>query len=257
VRLTDDANKGVDLTPILHGLPSAGAQSSGTVRVGPDGKLYVSVADNDRGANAQDLNSLAGKILRVNTDGSIPDDNPFAGQAGKQGAIWAYGFHDLATFAFDPVGHELLAADNGAKDHDELDLIVRGGNYGFPPAGFRSRSGVVDPIAVTSPSIRTSGSTFYSGDQLGNWTGDWFACDQEQQQLRRVRLAPLSLDRVVFEEVVKQGCAYDVVAGPDGALYYSDARGIYRIRSVGADALPAVKLPEVAPAVPSPSAASR
>ena len=257
VRLTDDNNKGVDLTPILQGLPSVGTPSSGAVRVGPDGKLYVSVADDDRGSGAEDLDSLAGKILRINTDGSMPDDNPFGGQAKGQPAIWAYGFHDPATFAFDPVGHKLVVADNGVHDNDELDVVIRGASYGFPPAGFHNKPDAVDPIALLSPSIRTSGSTFYSGTQLGDWTGDWFSCDREQQQLRRVHLAPLSRDRVVFDEVVKQGCGYDVATGPDGALYYSDARGIYRIRAAGADVLPAVKQPDSAAVVPSPTAASR
>jgi glucose/arabinose dehydrogenase len=80
VRLTDVADKGTDLTSILRDLPSAPIHNSGTLRFGPEGKLYVSLGDNDQGSNAQDLGTLAGKILRVNPDGSIPGDNPFVGQ---------------------------------------------------------------------------------------------------------------------------------------------------------------------------------
>jgi len=245
-RLTDVNNKGADLTPVLRDLPSGDIASSGTVRFGPDGKLYVSLGDNDRGTYAQDLNTMPGKILRVNRDGSIPDDNPFVGDTGKQGAIWAYGFHNAYSFAFHPVGHELVAVENGRGGNDALDVIARGANFGWPAAGTHLKDGVSAPVAVISPPIGPTGSTFYSGDQLPEWENDWFYCNSDQAQLRRVRLAPGSFDRVVFEEVVKQGCSNDVVTGPDGALYYSDAKGIYRIRRSDADVLPAVKMDALA-----------
>jgi len=246
VRLTDVANKGVDLTPLLEDLPSGASRLSGGLRFGPDSKLYVSVGDDDRGTSAQDLGTLGGKILRINPDGSIPDDNPFVGDSAKQPAIWAYGLHNASSFAFHPLGHTLLAVDNGPASADELDVIVRGGDFGSPRGGYTFKPGVNDPIAVMNPSIGPTGSTFYTGDQLADWKNDWFYCNQDQAQLRRVRLAPGSFDRVVFEEVVKAGCAYDVVTGPDGALYYSDAKGIYRIRRSDAEVLPAVKMVDLA-----------
>jgi YVTN family beta-propeller protein len=239
VRLTDVANKGTDLTSILH-LPSGPIHNAGTLRFGFDGKLYVSLGDNDQGSNAQDLNSLAGKILRVNPDGSIPDDNPFVGQPGKQGAIWAYGLRNPYSFAFHPVGHTLIAPENGPGDNDELDVIMRGANYGWPPTGYKYKAGVMDPIAVMNPPLGPTGATFYVGDQIAIWKNDFFYCNYHYGQLRRVRLAPGSFDRVVFEEVVKQGCTLDVATGPDGALYYTDFKGIYRVRQPGADVLPAV-----------------
>jgi glucose/arabinose dehydrogenase len=228
VRLTDVDNKGTDLRPVLQDLPSVGSQHSAAIRFGPDGDLYVSVADDDKSTNAQDLNTLAGKILRVNPDGSVPSDNPFVGQSGKQDAIWAYGLRDAYSVAFHPVGHQLLAVDSAEGDHDALELVVRGGNYGSTA-----------PLAVIKPSIQPTGSTFYLGDQLAGWNNDWFYCDAALKQLRRVHLASLSFDRVVFDEIVKQGCSYDVATGPDGALYYSDAQGIYRIGMPTADRLQA------------------
>jgi glucose/arabinose dehydrogenase len=243
VRLTDVDSKGIEPTSVLQDLPSGDIHNSGALRFGPDGKLYVALGDNDRGTNAQDLSTLAGKILRVNSDGTIPEDNPFVGQPGKQGAIWAYGLRNAYSFAFHPVGHQLLAVEDGPSSGDEVDLILRGANYGWPAStGYKFKPGVTDPIAVMNPSIGPTGSTFYTGDQLADWKNDLFYCNQRQEQLRRVRLAPGSFDRVVFEEVVKQGCSYDVVTGPDGALYYSDAKGIYRIHRTGADALPAVSV---------------
>jgi len=244
VRLTDVASKGTDPTPILIDLPSAPIHNSGTIRFGPDGKLYVSLGDNDEGSNAQDLGTLAGKILRVNPDGTIPGDNPFVGQTGKQGAIWSYGLRNAFSFDFDPVSHQLLATQNGPGDNDELDLIVKGGNSGWPPSGYKYKAGVVDPIAVMNPPIGPTGMTFYTSDQVPDWKNDWFYCNYHQSQLRRVRLAAESRDRVVFEEVVKNGCSLNVATGPDGALYYSGPKGIYRMYAAGTPNL----LPAIVPA---------
>src|SRR5205814_311400 len=150
---TDVSDKGTQLTTILRDLPSGPIHNSGTLRFGPDGKLYVSLGDNDHGANAQDLTTLAGKMLRVNSDGTVPNDNPFVGQSGKQGAIWAYGFRNAFSFDIDPLRHGLFATQNGPGDNDELDLIVKGGNYRWPPTGYKYTPGVVDPIAVMNPHI--------------------------------------------------------------------------------------------------------
>ncbi len=241
VRLTDVNSRGTDLTPIVPDLPSGPIHNAGTLRFGPDGKLYIALGDNDQGNNAQDLGSLAGKILRVNPDGSIPTDNPFAGQTGKQGAIWAYGLRNPYSFAFHPQGQQLLAIENGPGDNDELDTILKGANYGWPPTGYKYKPGIVDPIAVMNPPIGPTGSTFYMGSQVPEWTNDWFYCNYHHGQLRRVHLAPVTFDRIVFEEVVKQGCTLDVATGPDGALYFTDSKGIYRLRMPNEDALPAVR----------------
>jgi hypothetical protein len=245
VRLTDVASKGTEPTPILH-LPSGPIHNAGTLRFGPDGKLYVSTGDNDQGSRATDLNSVAGKILRVNPDGSIPDDNPFAGQPGKQGAIWAYGLRNPYSFDFHPIGHTLIATENGPGDNDEVDVIARGANYGWPPTGYKYKAGVVDPIAVMNPPIAPTGTTFYTGNQIAMWKNDLFYCNYHQGQLRRIHLAPGTFDRMVFEEVVKQGCTLDVATGSDGALYYTDAKNIYRLRQPDAEVLPVV-VPAVVP----------
>jgi YVTN family beta-propeller protein len=252
VRLTDVDSVGTELTPIVRDLPSGPIHNSGTLRFGPDGKLYVSLGDNDQGSNAQDLGTLAGKILRFNADGSVPDDNPFYGQHGKQGAIWAYGLRNPFSFDFDPIGHHLFATVNGPGDNDELDLIHRGANYGWPPGGYKHTPGITDPIAVFNPTIGPTGALFYTGDQVPSWKYDWFFCNYHQGQLRRVHLAPESRDRVVFEEVVKTGCDLNLANGPDGALYYTDPKGIYRIHASGAVGL--VPLPAVvANAAPTPT----
>jgi glucose/arabinose dehydrogenase len=228
VRLTDVDGQGTDLKPILQDLPAATGE--GALTFGPDGKLYASIGDDDNNPNAQDLKSLAGKVLRVNSDGSTPIDNPFVGQPGKQELIWAFGLGTARNLAFHPLGHQLLSLVSQGSERDALELIVRGANLGWPGSSDKPASGVTAPLATIKPAIRPSGSTFYTGDQLAEWKNDLFYCDAAQGQLRHVRFADQSFDRVAFEEVVRQGCTDAVATGPDGALYYSDAHGIYRIR---------------------------
>jgi aldose sugar dehydrogenase len=99
----------------------------------------------------------------VSSDGSTPTDNPFVGQDGKQPAVWAYGLRNPFSFDFDPVSHGLLGINDGPGDNDEIDLFVKGGNYGRPPTGYKYKTGIVDPLAVLNPSIDPTGATFYTG----------------------------------------------------------------------------------------------
>lgn len=255
VRLTDVNDRGTHLTSILRNLPSGPIHDAGRLRFGPDGKLYVSVGETDHMGYAQDLGSLAGKILRINPDGTIPSDNPYVGQRGKQPAVWAYGLRNSFGFDFHPVTNAVFATENGPGDDDELDIITRGGNYGWPPAGFQNKAGVIDPIAVYNPVLAPTGLAFYRGSQIADWANDLFYCNYHQGQLRRIRLAPESFDRIADEEIVTPGCTLDVESGPDGALYYSDLHAIYRIRAVGAKALPSVAAGRTRAPTPTPQSA--
>ncbi len=253
VRLTDVVNKGVDLTPILPDLPSGPFHDGGNLRFGPDGKLYITLGETGLMANSQDLRSPAGKILRVNPDGTIPEDNPFAGQPDAYGAIWAYGFRNPFDLDFHPMTHAIITGENGPGDNDELNLVEKGGNYGWPPSGFQDNSKLVDPIAVINPPIAPVGVTFYSGDKIPEWQNDLFFCSFHHGQLRRAHLAPISTDRIVLEEVVTTGCSLGIAMGPDGALYFSNVNAIYRIRNVNAPALPAVTSTESPDETPAPA----
>jgi YVTN family beta-propeller protein len=241
VRLTDVGGKGTQLTPILRDLPSNSIHNAGRIRFGPDGKLYVSLGETDHQQLSQDLSSLAGKILRINADGSVPSDNPFVGQRGRRPEIWAYGLRNVFGFDFHPTTGEIFATENGPGDNDEIDLITRGSNYGWPPTGYKDKAGIVDPLGVFNPVLAPTGLAFYTGSQIPQWTNDILYCNYHQGQLRRIHLAPVSFDRIVSEEIVTQGCTVDVESGPDGAVYYSNSSGIYRIRRSSASALPAVR----------------
>src|SRR5262249_46720927 len=151
------------LVELLTGIRTDGGNhDGGGLRIGPDGKLYVGVGDSGLGDNqggpgsstnpyAQDLNSLNGKMVRLNLDGTIPGDNPFVGQAGERGEIYAYGFRNPFRFGFDPVNGNLWVADVGDLTVEEVDIVTAGGNYGWPhcegtlPSGCEN-PGDIDPI---------------------------------------------------------------------------------------------------------------
>src|SRR5262249_36498820 len=112
---------------------SAGNHNGGAIHFGVDGKLYIGVGENAKGANAQTLANLLGKLLRINSDGSIPADNPFYTSAsGRNPAIWALGFRNPFTFAVQPGSGRIFINDVGNASWEEIDELVRGANYGWP-----------------------------------------------------------------------------------------------------------------------------
>ena len=117
----------------LDNLSIATNHNGGALAFGPDGKLYAAVGENANGANAQSMNNLLGKILRINKDGTIPGDNPFFSTAtGRNRAIWALGLRNPFTFAFNPSGPEMFINDVGQKTWEEINDGERGANYGWP-----------------------------------------------------------------------------------------------------------------------------
>src|SRR6185369_13141471 len=111
----------------------AGNHNAGAVHFGPDGKLYIATGDGGTATRAQDLNDLHGKILRINRDGTIPSDNPFAGQAGRRPEIWAYGLRNPFTFAFQSGTGRMFINDVGNTTWEEInDGSIPGSNFGWP-----------------------------------------------------------------------------------------------------------------------------
>ena len=149
--------------------PSHELHVGGSIRFGPDGKLYFAVGDNGNGFLAQDLSNPHGKILRINKDGSIPADNPFADQPGKLGAIWAYGFRNPWRFQFDSATGRLYVGDVGDFTWEEVNRVVKGGNYGWPVHEGICTSGCagyIDPLYVyphAGESAAVTGGPVYRG----------------------------------------------------------------------------------------------
>jgi len=133
VRMRDQSNRGVEETVILDGILGNNDHDGGRLKFGPDGKLYVTTGDAENGDNAQSPSALAGKILRLNKDGSIPADNPTSGSP-----VWSLGHRNVQGIAWNPDTGALYETEHGPSNlfpdccNDEVNLIVPSGNYGWP-----------------------------------------------------------------------------------------------------------------------------
>jgi glucose/arabinose dehydrogenase len=201
---------------------------------GPDGMLYVTLGDRfDRPSRpkAQQLDTHIGKVVRINPDGSEPAGNPFAGQGGAAPQVWTLGHRNIQSAAFDERGR-LWTVEHGAKGGDELNLIEKGKNYGWPlvtygeeysgapiPGAVTSREGFEQPVYYWDPVIAPSGMQFYTGAAFPAWRGSLFIGGLIAKGL--VRLV-IEGNRVVGEEhlLTERGKRVrDVRQGADGALY--------------------------------------
>ena len=201
---------------------------------GPDGMLYITTgerSDSPMRRYAQQLDSHLGKILRVRPDGTAPADNPFVGRAGAMPEIWTSGHRNVQAAAFDPQGR-LWVVEHGTRGGDELNLVRKGANYGWPLVAFgeeysglpirgavTDRSGFEPPRYYWDPVIAPSGAQFYTGDAFPAWRGSLFVGGLKDRMLVRLTLEG---DRVTGEEhlLAERGQRVrDVRQGPDGALY--------------------------------------
>jgi glucose/arabinose dehydrogenase len=211
------------------------------------GFLFMSVGDRMAGLGpngmdpdlaghpSQNNANHQGTIVRLRDDGSVPDDNPFVGRPGVRPEIWSYGHRNPQGLAFRPGTNELWETEHGPQGGDEINVIRRGANYGWPVIGYganyvvgteihadRYKEGMEQPIAFFVPSIGISGLAFYQGDQFPNWKGNAFVggMSGNYQQLVRVSLATGSQTLVNREPLlVGEYRIRDVREGPDGFLY--------------------------------------
>jgi len=195
-----------------------------------DGYLFFSIGDRGRGDLAQDLGHPAGSVHRLHLDGRVPRDNPFVGQAGALDTIWSYGHRNPQGLVFRPGMDELWSAEHGPRGGDEVNLVLRGRNYGWPRVTFgmnydgtpitaeTSGLGLEPPVLHWTPSIAVCGIDFYTGAAFPAWQGDLFAGGLASEQLHRLRIRD---GKVVTDEIVLRGIGRirDVREGPDGFLY--------------------------------------
>lgn len=206
----------------LDHLSGATNHNGGALHFGPDGKLYVAVGENANGANAQSLATVLGKILRLNADGSIPADNPFAGSAtGKNRAIWAYGLRNPFTFAFSRAGRMFLN-DVGQSTWEEIDEGVAGSNYGWPSSeGPTSNPAYRAPLFAYThdDGCAITGGAFYdpaSATFPAGFQGKYFFADLCGNWIRR--FDPASKAVTAFATGVEG--PVDLLVSPAGDLYY-------------------------------------
>lgn len=234
-QLSDDLKTISDFKVIFRQEPklSTGNHFGSRLVFDRDGYLFITLGENNDRPTAQDLDKLQGKVVRIFPDGKVPDDNPFVGQSGVRPEIWSYGHRNPQGAALNPWNGTLWENEHGPRGGDEVNIIERGKNYGWPLATHginyslqpipeakgKSVEGAVDPHHVWEKSPGVSGMAFYDADRFKPWQQNLFIGALVSQELIRLQFDG---DKVVHEErllgELKQRIR-DVRQGPDGYLY--------------------------------------
>jgi glucose/arabinose dehydrogenase len=228
---------GKALTDVRDIFTTTDASTVSRIAFGRDGMLYMTTWG-DRGDIAQKTDGLAGKVLRLRDDGTVPPDNPFVGKDGYRPEIYTLGHRSTLGLAMHPGTGAMWENENGPNGGDEINVLVPGGNYGWPlvslgrtypgpwqSKGF-SREGMIDPIVYWTPAIAVSGMAFYTGDKLAKWKGDVFVGGMRRGEIPGTG----HLERILFNQNMEelrretlladlQQRIRDVRQGPDELLY--------------------------------------
>ena len=226
--------------PLATYRPAGGVHFGGRIAFDGQGHVFFSIGERGAKENAQDLSRPNGKIHRLNDDGTIPSDNPFVSTPGADRSIWSYGHRNPQGLVYDKIAGELWETEHGPRGGDELNLIRKGLNYGWPittygidyngqPFSWKNdsgqvipsvttREGIEPPITYWVPSIAVSSLNVYEGTLFPKWKGNLFAASLAAQELRRIEILN---GKVVHQEIIFKGIGRlrDAVTGPDGALY--------------------------------------
>ncbi|MQT56693.1 PQQ-dependent sugar dehydrogenase [Pseudomonas sp. FSL R10-0399] len=247
-RLSDDMSSLSDFKVIFRQEPklSTGNHFGSRLVFDRDGYLFIALGENNQRSTSQDLDKLQGKVVRIYPDGRIPEDNPFVGQKGARPEIWSYGHRNQQGAALNPWTGTLWTHEHGPKGGDEINLIERGQNYGWPLAthgiDYSSKpipeakgkvvEGTVAPYHVWEKSPGISGMTFYDGERFKPWQHNLFIGALADKDVIRLQLDG---DKVVHEERLLGGLKArirDVRQGPDGYVYVltdEDKGAVYRV----------------------------
>ncbi len=212
LRIIESDNKLQDAITIFDKIPGSEFSNGGIIKFGPDGKLYVATGSvSDSLHLSQDIQSMAGKILRLNDDGSIPDDNPFSNSP-----VYSLGLRNPQGMTWDNTGN-LYVTDSGPSKNDEINIIKAGKNYGWPEQECSGNNDYEDPVMCFDPSIEPGGIVIYSGNKLA------FENKMIMATLRASNLFTLDINEegIELQKSILSGLGRlrDVNEGPDGNLY--------------------------------------
>lgn len=237
VRFTDNNNQGREKVVLIDRIPaSTGFHSGGALAFGPDDKLYVGVGDATQHIFAQDGETFTGKVLRINRDGTTPQDNPF-----PNSPVYTIGHRNIYGLAFDKKDGIGIITENGDFHYDEINLIQKGANYGFPtlqpaniaPELFTNNSSI-KPLRSYWQAIAPTQAIYYDGDKLpqlknkflfGTFTGNIYALTLDSSSKRVIREEKIALRHYPFEPVIS------VSQSPSGDVYFGGYH-IYKLKSV-------------------------
>ena len=240
-RLVEEAPPRVDdVQVIFHQTPSLNSQAhfGGRLVWGRDGTLFITLGERsitEGRMQAQRMDGLLGKIVRINSDGTIPKDNPFVGKEGVRPEIWSFGHRNVEAATANPTTGELWEVEHGTRGGDEINISRKGKDYGWPTiaygieykgdpitGGITAKEGMEQPIYYWDPVIAPSGMVFYTGDLFPAWKGNLFIGGLASMNLVRLTV---NGDKIVDEERLLKDLQpnperiRDVRQGPDGALY--------------------------------------
>jgi glucose/arabinose dehydrogenase len=205
-----------------------------------DGKLFVTIGERGARDLAQDRGTHNGTVVRVNRDGSVPDDNPFVGVEGVQPEIWSFGHRNPQGAGLDLDGN-LWVSEHGAKGGDEVNRVKKGANFGWPVISYgvhysgqpigegSSKEGMEQPAYYWDPSIAPSGLLVYDGEMFPDWKGDIFVGSLKFDYISRLSGDPLEeVEQIKTDETQR---VRDIIEGPDGAIWFiSESEGaVYKM----------------------------
>jgi aldose sugar dehydrogenase len=226
VRYREVSNRLGERVVLLDNIPANTIHDGGRLRFGPDGLLYLTAGDAANTSLAQDVASLAGKIMRINRDGTTPRDNPFSSP------VYSYGHRNPQGIDWHPGNGSLWASEHGNSGNDEVNVIEPGVNYGWPRIeAAQTMPNMRAPIVFYSPAVAPSGVSFYRGSRFPAFANNLFVATLRGLHIKRLRVDP-SAARIVSQEQLldnRYGRIRDVITGPDGLIYFCtsnrDGRG--------------------------------
>ena len=216
-----DGSKLVEPKTIIEGIAANQNHTGCRLEFGPGGMLYMTTGDADQAEGSQKLDQLHGKILRFNADGSVPKDNPFAGKEGARPEIWSYGHRNPQGLAFQPGTGRLYESEHGPLHGDEVNLIEKGANYGWPVISHRREGeGMRTPLIEITPAVGPGRLLFYQGKAFPELRGTLLLCCLRGSAVFRISLGgdglPTHIERLWHQ---KWGRIRFINEAPDGSLW--------------------------------------